>query len=95
MRLMELRQERALSQRALAALSGVAKDTIGQIERGKRRAYPTTARKLATALGVEPVELMHRGGHNLSADRMARESRADKMAQDMGAENQRRKAQHD
>ena len=61
MKLKELREERALSQGGLAALSGVAKDTIGQVERGNRRAYPTTARKLADALGVEPKELMRRG----------------------------------
>ena len=61
MKLKELREERALSQRGLAALAGVAKDTIGQIERGKRKAHPTTARKLADALGVEPKELMRKG----------------------------------
>lgn len=62
MRLMELRQEQALSQRALAELSGVSPDTVGRVERGDRRAYPTTARKLAKALGVEPKELMKRRG---------------------------------
>ena len=58
LKLRDLRQERALSQRALSELSGVSPDTIGRVERGNRRAYPSTARKLAGALGVEPRELM-------------------------------------
>ena len=62
MKLKELREERALSQRGLAALSGVSPDTIGRVERGDRRAYPSTARRLADALGVEPKELMRKGG---------------------------------
>ena len=62
MKLKELREERALSQRGLAALSGVSPDTVGRIEREDRRAYPTTVRKLADALGVEPRELMRKGG---------------------------------
>ncbi len=58
MRLLELREERALSQRDLSAIAGVAPDTIGQLERGERKAQPRTIRKLAEALSVEPKELM-------------------------------------
>ncbi len=60
MRLREFREERALSQRDLSARCGVAPDTIGQIERGARKAQHKTIRKLAEALGVEPRELMQR-----------------------------------
>src|SRR5215218_1380193 len=49
-----MRTLRSLSQRALAKKSGVAHDTIGQIERGERLARPETVRKLAEALDVQP-----------------------------------------
>lgn len=55
--LKELRTARSLSQRALAKKSGVAHDTIGQIERGERLARTSTIRKLATALNVNPSVL--------------------------------------
>ena len=61
-RLRELRQERALSLRELGGRSGVAFDTINKLELGKREAQPRTVRKLAGALGVEPKELMKKGG---------------------------------
>ena len=57
-KLRQLRQERALSQRALARASGVGLDTVNKVETGVRDALPTTLRKLASALGVEPCELM-------------------------------------
>lgn len=60
MRLRELREEQALSQRELSARCGVSPDTIGQIERGDRRAQHKTVRTLAAALGVEPSELMRK-----------------------------------
>jgi transcriptional regulator with XRE-family HTH domain len=41
----------------LAAKSGVAQNTISQLERGERKAMPSTVRKLAEALGVGPQEL--------------------------------------
>lgn len=53
-----VREGLALSQRDLAARSGVAHDTIGQLERGERKARPSTIRKLAEALGVEPSVLL-------------------------------------
>ncbi len=54
MRLREIRQRRALSLRDLGALSGVAYDTIHGIETGQQQPRPSTVRKLADALGVEP-----------------------------------------
>jgi transcriptional regulator with XRE-family HTH domain len=58
MRLKQLRRERALSQRDLAASSGVSQDTIARLELGLRDAQPRSLRRLSEALGVEPRELM-------------------------------------
>ena len=57
-RLRGLRRERALSQRDLSRMTGIAFDTISRLETGKQRAQPRTIRKLADALGVEPREVM-------------------------------------
>ena len=57
-RLRRLRRERALSQRDMSRMTGIAFDTISRLETGKQRAQPRTIRKLADALGVEPRELM-------------------------------------
>ena len=61
-RLRRLRRERALSQRDLSRMTGIAFDTISRLETGKQRAQPRTIRKLADALGVEPRELMKEVG---------------------------------
>ena len=53
-----IRRERALSQRDLSRMTGIAFDTISRLETGKQRAQPRTIRKLADALGVEPKESM-------------------------------------
>ena len=58
MQLRRLRRARALSQRDLARLTGIAQDTISQLETGKREAQPRTIRRLAEALSVEPSILM-------------------------------------
>ena len=58
MQLRRLRRARALSQRDLARLTGIAQDTISQLETGKREAQPRTIRRLAEALSVEPSTLM-------------------------------------
>ena len=47
-----------MSQEDLAAKSGVARDTISKLETGQRRAYPSTIRKLAAGLDVEPRMLL-------------------------------------
>ena len=56
-----VRWHAALSQRQLAELAGVSANTVRLVESGRRGAYPTTVKKLATALEVSPVELVH--GH--------------------------------
>jgi transcriptional regulator with XRE-family HTH domain len=53
-----LRRRAVLSQEDLAARSGVARDTISKLETGQRRAYPSTIRKLAAGLDVEPRMLL-------------------------------------
>jgi transcriptional regulator with XRE-family HTH domain len=55
-RLAELREKRALTLRELSEISGVAADTINQIELGHRKARPSTLRKLARALQVDVEE---------------------------------------
>ncbi len=62
MRLRRLRKELALSQQDLERMSGVAQHTISDLESGKRGARPSTIRKLANALGVEPRELIKTEG---------------------------------
>lgn len=58
LQLRDRRQWRALSQAELAALSGVTKATIVNLEKpAHRRPHPRTIRKLAAALGIEPHEL--------------------------------------
>ena len=72
-----VREEQGWSQRTLAARSGVAQNTISQLERGERKAMPSTVRKLAEALGVEPPVLLAEAwidmfiprGQKLSEDR--------------------------
>ena len=53
------RRRRGLTQRQLGELAGVAHTTVQQLESLKRGAYPQSVRKLATALGVAPEELLH------------------------------------
>ena len=49
---------RGMNQVDLAEASGVAQNTISEIELGKREARPGTLKKLAEALGVEIVDLL-------------------------------------
>jgi len=53
------RRQQGLTQRQLGELAGVAHTTVQQLESLKRGAYPQTLRKLATALGIDPAELLH------------------------------------
>ena len=57
-RLRAIRERRALSQRELSALAGVSRMTIVRLEAGGEDPFPTTVRKLAKALAVDPAELM-------------------------------------
>ena len=59
-RLKQLREEQALSLRELAGISDVPHNVIWRIEAGRQGAQPRTIRKLASALGVEPRELVKR-----------------------------------
>ena len=52
------RRKRGLTQRELGELAGVAHTTVQQLESLRRGAYPQTLRKLATALRVEPKDLL-------------------------------------
>jgi transcriptional regulator with XRE-family HTH domain len=54
------RRKRGLTQRQLGELAGVAHTSVQQLESLKRGAYPQTLRKLASALGIAPEELLHR-----------------------------------
>ena len=56
--LRELRRSRGLSQRGLGRLAGVSPGTVFRLENGLRGAYPTTVHKLASALRVQPEELV-------------------------------------
>jgi transcriptional regulator with XRE-family HTH domain len=55
------RRRRGLTQRQLGELAGVAHTTVQQLESLGRGAYPQTMQKFATALGIAPEELLHRG----------------------------------
>ena len=52
------RRRRALTQRRLAEMAGVAHTTISRLESRKRGGYSQTISKLATTLEVEPAVLM-------------------------------------
>jgi transcriptional regulator with XRE-family HTH domain len=56
--LVTLRRQRGLTQRQLGELAGVAHTTVQRLESLNRGAYPQTLRKLATALRVEPKDLL-------------------------------------
>ena len=56
-RVRELRQREVLTQEDLARKSGVHVQSIIKIENNHVQPYPTTIRKLARALGVEPRDL--------------------------------------
>jgi len=56
--LRRLREGYPLTVRELAERSGISHNTITMIENRHRTANPSTVRKLAAALGVEPSELM-------------------------------------
>ena len=59
-KLRALREERVMTLRELGNKAGVSKDTIWRLEHGRSGAYPSTIRKLAQALEVEPRELIKR-----------------------------------
>ena len=57
-RLKDVRIRRALTQEELAARAGIGKNTVNRMERNLTEPRPSTLRKLAEALGVDPAELV-------------------------------------
>jgi transcriptional regulator with XRE-family HTH domain len=53
-----LRDARALTQEELAARAGITVAALSRIERNNAEPRPTTRRKLAHALEVDPAELV-------------------------------------
>lgn len=62
--LRKLRQDMFLSQRELAILSGVSRETIIRIEAGTVKPYGPTVEKLAAALGFDPLVLVKATGRS-------------------------------
>ncbi len=60
--LRRLREDYPLTVRELAEQSAVSHNTITVIENRHRTANPSTVRKLAAALGVEPRKLIREEG---------------------------------
>jgi len=56
-RLRQVRLRKALTQQQLAQKAGINRVTVARLEAGKDQPFPTTVRKLADALGVEPEAL--------------------------------------
>ena len=61
-KLKKLREDKVLSQRELAREADLAYGTVWRIENGYSEVHPSTIRKLAVVLGVEPKELVKREG---------------------------------
>ena len=51
-----------LSQEALAERSDLHRTYVGSVERGERNVSLSTLETLASALGVEPADLLRKGG---------------------------------
>ena len=60
--LRELRTLSALTQEELADRAGITATALSRIERNEAEPRPSTLRKLAAALSVEPRELIKRSG---------------------------------
>jgi transcriptional regulator with XRE-family HTH domain len=57
-KLRPIRERRALTQQQLAELARINRVSLARLETGQAEARPTTVRKLADALGVDPADLM-------------------------------------
>jgi transcriptional regulator with XRE-family HTH domain len=63
-KLKQLREDQVLSQRELARMAGLTQMTVWRLENGFETAHPKTIRKIAGVLGVEPKELVKKGGQH-------------------------------
>ena len=63
-----LREERGLSQEALADLAGVHRTYVGGVERGERNVTVETLRRFADALEVRPSEILAAADRALDLD---------------------------
>lgn len=57
-RLRQVRERKVLTQAQLAERAGISRVALSKIESCASDPYPTTIRKLAAALGVDPEDLM-------------------------------------
>ena len=69
LKLKEVRKRKFLTQQELADRLGVTKATISRMESGVNEPRPSTVRKLAEALGVEPEELVDWGAGTEGAEK--------------------------
>lgn len=70
-RIVALREEKQLSQSALARLIGTSQSAISQIESGERNPSFSTIRELARALEVTPAHLVGAPVEGLEAHELA------------------------
>ena len=56
-RLVDLRRERGLTQRALARAAGLSQALVAELERGKHPPSKQSKHKIAAALGIDPNAL--------------------------------------
>ena len=68
-RLREAREVALLSQRELSEKAGVSLDTVQRMEAGEGGVYGRTVRKIATALDLDPRELLKEPAAPLAAAR--------------------------
>jgi len=62
--LVQLREEKSISQRKLAEIAGVTNSTISRIEADSVKPDPATLEKLATALSVDKALLLTKCGYS-------------------------------
>ena len=62
-----VRETQHLSQEALAERSDLHRTYVGSVERGERNVSLSTLETLAVALGVEPADLLRKGGGHARA----------------------------
>jgi len=58
MNLRSIREDKGLSQEAMAAACGLHRNYLGAIERGERNITLDTLSQIAAAIGISPVELL-------------------------------------